>query len=143
MKTLAALILLGVLAPTAASAQTAPPLAAAAFERADLNNDARLSPAEFNAAREALFARADANGDGRLTLPEARSLRPSGGGMRRPGREAIQALRAVDRNNDRAIDLGEFRAVGPARFANADLDRNGYISRGEIAAFARAMGMAG
>jgi Ca2+-binding EF-hand superfamily protein len=134
-----------VLTASAAPAQTAQPLIEAIFERADLNNDAVLSPAEFNAAREGLFARADANGDGRLTRSEASALRPEGASRerRRPSREAIQSLRAIDRNNDRAIDLGEFRALGGQRFAAADVDHDGYIARSEIAAFGRSMGLGG
>ncbi|WP_298745302.1 calcium-binding protein [uncultured Brevundimonas sp.] len=142
MKTLFTLAALGLaLTASAAAAQSGPSLVEAAFQRADLNNDSALSPAEFGAAREALFARADANGDGRLTLSEARALRSGGGSLRRPTREAIQSLRRIDRNNDRAIDIGEFRALGAQRFAAADLDRDGYIARGEIAAFGRSMGM--
>lgn len=139
----AALALL--LAGSPAAAQSAPAMVEALFGRADLNNDGLLSPAEFHAARETLFARADANDDGRLTMSEARALRPEGGSRerRRPSREAIQALRSIDRNNDRAIDIGEFRVLGSQRFAAADIDRDGYIARGEIVAFGRSMGMGG
>lgn len=134
-----------ILAAAPALAQSRPAMAEALFARADLNNDGVLSPAEFHASREGLFARADANSDGRLTLSEARALRPEGGSRqrRRPSRDALQSLRNIDRNNDRAIDLGEFRAVGAQRFAAADLDRDGYIAHGEIAAFGRSMGMGG
>jgi hypothetical protein len=146
MKILAPIAALGlVLAASPAAAQSSPAMVEALFTRADLNNDAVLSPAEFDAARETLFARADANDDGRLTLSEARALRPEGGSRdrRRPNRQAIQSMRGIDRNNDRAIDLGEFRALGARRFAAADLDRDGYIARSEIAAFGRSMGLGG
>lgn len=142
MKTFLPLVALGlIVAASPALAQSGP--AGALFDRTDLNNDGMLSPAEFNAAREELFARADANDDGRLTMSEARALRPEGGTRerRRPSREAIQSLRSIDRNNDRAIDVGEFRALGGQRFAAADIDRNGYIARSEIAAFGRSMGV--
>jgi Ca2+-binding EF-hand superfamily protein len=144
MKILPPIAALGlILAACPAAAQSGPAMAEALFARADLNNDSVLSPAEFDAARESLFARADANDDGRLTLSEARALRPEGGSRerRRPSREAIQSLRSIDRNNDRVIDLGEFRALGARRFAAADLDRDGYIARGEMAAFGRSMGV--
>jgi len=146
MKTLAPFAALGlILAASPATAQSAPAVLDALFARADLNNDEVLSPAEFHAARENLFGRADADGDGRLTLSEMRALRPEGGSRerRRPSHDTLQSLRGIDRNNDRAIDLGEFRAVGAQRFAAADLDRNGYIARGEVAAFGRSMGMGG
>lgn len=146
MKPLAPFAVLGlILAASPAVAQSGPAVVEALFRRADLNNDRVLSPAEFHAAREGLFARADANDDGRLTISEARALRPPGGARerRRSGREAMKTLRGIDRNNDRAIDFGEFRAMGAQRFAAADLNRDGYISRGEIAAFGRSMGMDG
>lgn len=146
MKTLLPFAALGlILAASPAAAQSGPAMIEALFGRADLNNDSLLSPAEFDAAREGMFARADADDDGRLTLSEARALRPEGGSRerRRPSREAIQSLRSIDRNNDRAIDLGEFRALGAQRFAAADLDRDGYIARSEIAAFGRSMGLGG
>ncbi len=142
MKSLILFGSLGLIVAASPAASQSATMVEALFGRADLNNDGRLSPAEFGAARESLFARADGNDDGRLTLSEARALRPQGGSRgRRPSREAIQSLRNIDRNNDRAIDIGEFRALGGQRFAAADLDRDGYISRGEIAAFGRSLGL--
>ena len=44
-----------------------------------------------------------------------------GGGVligRRPGREQLARLRSIDANNDRAVDLREFRAIGERQFAN-------------------------
>lgn len=119
-----------------ALAQVSPAqLADTAFARADVNNDARLSRVEFDAAREALFRRADANGDNRLTVSELRAQRPEGSArpQRRPGREQLAQLRAIDRNNDRAIDITEFRATSDDRFARADANRDGFIQRHEIA----------
>lgn len=126
-------------------AQTQTEAGRALFQRADVNNDGRLSRVEFDAAREGMFARADADHDGRLTMSELRALRPEGAAapQRRPGREQIQKLRAIDRNNDRAIDLNEFRALNGERFAAADRNRDGYIARDEIAELARALTLGG
>ncbi|OGN50635.1 MAG: hypothetical protein A2352_02965 [Caulobacterales bacterium RIFOXYB1_FULL_67_16] len=128
-----------------ASAQASGDAGRALFQGADVNNDGRLSRVEFDAAREGMFARGDANRDGRLTMSELRALRPEGAAapQRRPSREQIQKLRAIDRNNDRAIDLGEFRAMNGERFAAADRNRDGYIARDEIAELARAMTLGG
>ncbi|MBU4237634.1 MAG: calcium-binding protein, partial [Alphaproteobacteria bacterium] len=63
--------------------------------------------------------------------------------QRRPSREQIQKLRAIDRNNDRAVDLNEFRALNGDRFAAADRNRDGFITRDEIADLARAMTLGG
>lgn len=116
---------------------------AALFAEADVNNDGRLSRLEFDAVRETLFARIDANEDDRLTLQELRSLRPEGASRerRRPGREQISKLRAIDRNNNRAVDIDEFRALGADRFAALDRNRDGFITRDEMADLAEAAGL--
>jgi len=128
--------------PSSARAQVAP---AALFARADINNDGVVARVEFDLSRESLFALADANDDGRITLSELRGLRPEQGRdrRRRPDREAMGQLRAIDANNDHAISLSEFRASGAGRFRQADADRNGVLSGNEAAAFARAMGLGG
>lgn len=135
-------LILASLAPVTAFAQETP---TALFAGTDLNNDGVVSRMEFAAARETLFGRGDANGDGRITLSELRGLRPADGGgqRRRPNRETMGKLRAIDANNDRAISLGEFRASGDARFNEADGDHNGVLSRNEAAAFVRSMGFGG
>jgi Ca2+-binding EF-hand superfamily protein len=128
-----------------APAQTPADAGRAMFQQADVNNDGRLSRVEFDAAREGVFARADADRDGRLTMSELRALRPDGAPapQRRPSREQLQKLRAIDRNNDRAIDLNEFRALNGQRFAAADRNRDGFITRDEIAELSRAFTLGG
>lgn len=140
---LAAAALAGVASP--APAQTPADAGRALFQRADVNNDGRLSRIEFDAAREGVFARGDADRDGRLTMSELRALRPDGAAapQRRPGRDQIQKLRAIDRNNDRAIDLNEFRALNGERFAAADRNRDGFVTRDEIAELGRALTLGG
>lgn len=110
------------------------------FSEADVNNDGRLSRLEFDAVRETLFARIDANGDDRLTLQELRGLRPENAPrpQRRPSREQLAKLRAVDRNNNRAVDIGEFRALGGERFVAIDRNRDGAITRDELTDLAEA-----
>ena len=140
---LAAAALAGVASP--APAQSPADAGRALFQRADVNNDGRLSRIEFDAAREGVFARGDADRDGRLTMSELRALRPDGAAapQRRPGRDQIQKLRAIDRNNDRAIDLNEFRALNGERFAAADRNRDGFVTRDEIAELGRALTLGG
>lgn len=128
-----------------APAQTPAGAGRAMFQRADVNNDGRLSRVEFDAAREGMFARGDADRDGRLTISELRALRPDGApaSQRRPSRDQLQKLRAIDRNNDRAVDLNEFRALNGERFAAADRNRDGFITREEIVDLVRSLRVGG
>jgi Ca2+-binding EF-hand superfamily protein len=128
---------------SAGAAEARQDTARAMFAESDVNNDGRLSRLEFDAARETLFGRADGNHDGRLTLQELRALRPENAPQprRRPGREQLARLRSIDANNDRAVDLREFRAIGERQFANADTSRDGFISREEMVNLVRALGI--
>lgn len=139
----ALLLLPAVLTALAAGPALAQQRSGAMFAEADVNNDGRLSRLEFDAVRESLFARVDANDDDRLTLQELRNLRsddaPRAG--RRPNRDQISKLRAIDRNNNRAVDIGEFRALGDQRFVALDRNRDGFIARDEMADLAEAAGL--
>lgn len=139
----ALLLLPAALAVFAAAPTLAQERAGAGFAGADVNNDGRLSRLEFDAVRETLFARVDANEDDRLTLQELRSLRPDDAprARRRPDRDRLSRLRAIDRNNDRAVDIGEFRALGADRFAALDRNGDGFITRDEMADLAEASGL--
>ncbi|MEJ6790593.1 calcium-binding protein [Brevundimonas sp. BR2-1] len=141
MKTL--LLLPAALAAFAAGPALAQQGSGAMFAEADVNNDGRLSRLEFDAVRENLFARIDANDDDRLTLQELRSLRSDDAPRtrQRPNRDQISKLRAIDRNRNRAVDIGEFRALGDQRFAALDRNRDGFIMRDEMADLAEAAGL--
>lgn len=139
----ALLLLPAVLAAFAAGSASAQQRSGAIFAEADVNNDGRLSRLEFDAVRESLFARVDANDDDRLTLQELRNLRPEDAprARQRPTRDQIAKLRAIDRNGNRAVDIGEFRALGDQRFAALDRNRDGFITRDEMADLAEAAGI--
>lgn len=139
----ACLLLSAALAAFAAGPVLAQDRARAPFVEADVDNDGRLSRLEFDSVRETLFARLDANRDGRLTLQEMRELRPDDAprARRRPDRDRLSKLRAIDLNHDRAIDIGEFRAMGAGRFAALDANRDGFITRDEMADVVEAAGL--
>lgn len=126
------------LACSPAAAQPSAP--ADLFATVDLNGDGRIAPIEFHLAREEMFRRIDDNGDGRLTLPEVRTL--AGDGKRRasPSLERIRRVRAADANHDGALDPGEFRLQGEARFKAADRDGDGVLNKTEAAALVGALG---
>lgn len=118
----------------------------AAFQQIDTDRDGRIARAEFDAARTSTFSRADADRDGKLTVSEIRTLIPAGaGGNRtaRPSREQLQRLRSIDRNGDRAIDAGEFSAIGEGLFSRIDANRDGAITPNEAGELGRSLGLGG
>ncbi|HEV7660548.1 MAG TPA: histidine kinase [Allosphingosinicella sp.] len=76
------------------------------FERADRDNDGRVTLEELTYGRRRNFDRLDANHDGRLSFEEwaARTLR---------------TFASADGNNDRALNQAEFAATAPRRRATA------------------------
>ncbi len=53
----------------------APPQHQGMFERADANNDGKVSKAEYNAQQEKFFAETDKDGNGELTKDEMKARR--------------------------------------------------------------------
>ena len=109
------------------------------LERMDTDQDGRISRAEFDAgqARKLDFAAVDANKDGFLVRSELRAYHEA----MRPQREAERAKRfderfaAADLNRDGKLSRVEVDEKMPRmkdRFAWIDENRDGFISRGEL-----------
>lgn len=144
----------GLLAGTAALAQTAQPGTAAPqtrdsmaeqtdrlFARLDQNADGRLDSADRAERRARLFDRLDSNSDGLISRNEwaaagerrheaGERLGRNGRGDKRAGRMP----RNADADGDRAISQAEFRAAALARFERLDADRDGTVTPAERAA---------
>lgn len=113
-----------------AGLMAAAPSAEAMLARADVNNDGRVTRAEFIDARAATFTRMDRNRDGYLTHADvgpraARRLAASG---------QPDIFGQFDDNRDGRVSRQEF-ATGPAvAFDMADRNRDGVVDRAEMAA---------
>ena len=70
------------------------------FDRADRDNDGRVTLEEMTYQRRRNFARLDSNNDGRLSFEEWAS-------------RTIQKFGEVDTNRDRALNRAEFAATAP------------------------------
>ncbi len=70
------------------------------FDRADRDNDGRVTLEEMTYQRRRNFARLDSNNDGRLSFEEWAS-------------RTIQKFTEVDANRDRALNRAEFAATAP------------------------------
>lgn len=111
------------------------------LEAMDKDDDGRISRAEFDAgqARKLDFAAVDANKDGYLVRTELRAYHEK----MRPQREAERAKRfeekfaAADLDRDGRLSRVEVDEKMPRmkdRFAWIDENRDGFISRGELQA---------
>ncbi|MBI3516117.1 MAG: hypothetical protein HY060_18960 [Proteobacteria bacterium] len=133
------------------------------FDRVDGNRDGMLDMAEFSAAAARWFALMDANGDGSVTPDELTTLRlklvpppppPKRGSeeelaerrrerqgrgwfdgpARRGPNEQPDPVMSADVNLDNRVTLDEFQAQAARTFAALDRNRDGRLSKDEVAA---------
>lgn len=108
--------------------------ATAGLMKADADGNGTVSLTEMNARTAERFARIDSDNDGFVTQAEMASHRAA-----RPGRHGGKPGKPVDRfaerdaNGDGRLSLAEFQAAGAARFGRLDGDRDGSVTRAEIA----------
>jgi hypothetical protein len=111
------------------------------FQKLDADKNGQVSEAEFLAAREARMEdraerMAERHGAGDTRGHHGRG---HGGMMGKGGRHAMAMLQAADANKDQAVSQAEFRTAAEARFAKADIDKNGSLSASEMQAQRKAM----
>lgn len=103
------------------------------FDRVDANKDGAVALPEFRPLAEKRLATADANGDGVVTAAELDALFKARAEKRR-----IRIMQLLDTNRDGNITTAELDKVVEDMFNDADADRNGGLSMGEIQGFKRA-----
>jgi Ca2+-binding EF-hand superfamily protein len=104
----------------------------------DADKDGEISAAEIENASKALKA-LDKNGDGKLSPDELRPAMPEGaeGG---PGRQVggpgqgVDRMMAMDKNGDGKLSKDELPERMQAIFADADTDKDGFLSKAELTA---------
>jgi Ca2+-binding EF-hand superfamily protein len=98
----------------------------------DADKDGIVTRAEHAAAMQAMFDRRDANHDGKLDATEMEAAPGAGhaGMARHEGGGMKSGMRG---DNDGTITAAEYAVIARARFARMDGDRDGYLSRAEMA----------
>jgi Ca2+-binding EF-hand superfamily protein len=101
------------------------------FDSADTNGDGVITREEFHAARQGLFARLDRNGDGFIDKDDMSGRLA----RRQKAQERLAELvTQLDKDGDGRVSRSEFVDGPTPLFDRADTDRNGELSRDEVAA---------
>jgi class 3 adenylate cyclase len=99
---------------------------AALFHKLDINNDGKVSLAEWMSWRDMQFNALDKNNDGFLTRDELLSGRTGF------ARRVLKNFDLVDTNRDGKLSRQEFEAGGRRRFLMLDTNGDGFLSQGEL-----------
>lgn len=110
-------------------------------KEADSNKDGAISRAEFKASREAQYTRLDTDKDGFLSEAERAAAAPPAGKGRGRGRQLVEGTVArFDSDGDGKVSKAEFVGAPTPLFDFADTDKDGNLSKEEIAATASRAG---
>ena len=127
------------------------------FDRMDANKDGKIDSADKAARQAQRFAKLDTDKNGAISQSEFATAHADRGdrmgkrgeGKRRMGKRGGKhgmhgmhrgmGMKAVDANKDGVVTRAEFNAAAMARFAKADTDGNGMVTKAERAAQRAAM----
>jgi Ca2+-binding EF-hand superfamily protein len=99
-----------------------------AFADADVNGDGVLNVDEYVGHVVYVFKRIDVNRDGFITFEEAIAFSPA---------HNVAAMKAMDRNGDGKLSLGEVAGAKVIDFFEMDTNRDGVITVQELIAYER------
>ena len=127
------------LSPIAASAQdhgkNRGPSPRQMFERADANNDGKLTLEEMLLQSSTRFDKSDANGDGEISVEEMTAAIQ----RERDERRARRRMKRLDFNGDGKVTKDEITTRAKKRFSMMDRDDNGVVEKSELRGQRRGM----
>ena len=120
------------------------------FDKADLNRDGKISAAEFSSFGKSNLSQADANGDGKLDSSEIlRSIKDHYADIMQYAKAHAadigpkidhytqRALAQLATKKDFSIPTSKITAQEGKAFSKVDRNKDGFLSKDEIAAAAR------
>lgn len=107
----------------------------AEFNKADTNNDGKLSLVEVNAAGAEKFNKVDANKDGFITVDEKKAyIEANKDGDHEQG-DWKAGFDKIDADKDGRISTAEANAAGAAMFKEVDANSDGFVTLEEKKAY--------
>jgi Ca2+-binding EF-hand superfamily protein len=106
----------------------------ALFAQMDQDRDGRVTAQEHALAVRSMFAAMDADHDGRVTAAEMSAAQDKVGNKQADAMSSEDKIKAVDRNRDGVLTIGEHVSGAQKMFAKMDRNKNGVLDRAEHAA---------
>ncbi|HYC70944.1 MAG TPA: EF-hand domain-containing protein [Opitutaceae bacterium] len=105
------------------------------FKMMDADGDGRISQSEHTQGAQKMFAKFDTNADGKVTRAEvgggAGAARSDGSGHSDKGQYILDEC---DQNNDGQVTTSEHQMSASSKFTEMDANRDGFITKDEMAA---------
>ena len=102
------------------------------FKTMDADGDGMVTATEHAAGARTMFDRMDTNRDGNVTAAEMDTAHAKGGRKAGKPMTSSEKIAAMDSNDDGVLSLSEHEAGARAKFAEADADGSGTLSRQEM-----------
>ncbi len=106
------------------------------FAMMDTDKDGKISAAEHAAGAKAMFEKMDSNKDGKVTADEmaAAHLAMTGNKAKKGDMSAAEKIKMVDSDGDGVLTAAEHAKASEEMFAKMDTNKDGFLSKEEMAA---------